>query len=159
MLVGVCAIYGVLILKTYPTQVICLAVAGLTVSVHFILFQAPDIALTQLLIELLLMIFILMLLQSLPPAEVVHKPLLSKLWRIGVSVAFGGLMAVLMLYISAEPTTYRLGDHFLMHSTGNNVVNSILVDFRGFDTMGEVTVLLITLLGGYVLLSNRRAAL
>ena len=64
-----------------------------------------------------------------------------------------------MLYSIGEPFHQSIADYFLLNSVplahGANIVNVILVDFRGFDTMGEITVLAIAGVGGYALLRSR----
>ena len=76
-----------------------------------------------------------------------------------VAIMVGGLMTTLVLIITAIPTESRLAPYFAENSYllahGHNVVNVILVDFRGFDTMGEITVLGIAAIGVYGLLKLR----
>jgi multicomponent Na+:H+ antiporter subunit A len=72
---------------------------------------------------------------------------------------FGGLVTTLILIITSEPLESRLSPYFAENSyllgKGHNVVNVILVDFRGFDTMGEITVLSVAAIGIFALLKLR----
>ena len=75
-----------------------------------------------------------------------------------VSFAVGVLGFFLVLYSIGEPFSHSISEYFLLNSVplahGANIVNVILVDFRGFDTMGEITVLAIAGVGGYALLRS-----
>ncbi|MDF1821198.1 MAG: monovalent cation/H+ antiporter subunit A [Alcanivoracaceae bacterium] len=132
-----------------------LSVVGLVVSVTFIRFSAPDLALTQLVVEVVTVLLLMLALFFLPDSAAlestargrVRDAVLSSLVGIGV-----GAMAWLMMTTDVP----RLADWFMAQSVpgggGTNVVNVILVDFRGFDTFGEITVLAIAALGIYALL-------
>jgi multicomponent K+:H+ antiporter subunit A len=127
---------------------------GLVVSLTFVALSAPDLALTQLLVELAAVILMLLALKWLPASS---PPERSKLRRLvhGVVAASAGLgVAVLVLAVLGRPlnsisthsiTTYPISAYYLETAVslggGANVVNVILVDFRGFDTLGEITVL------------------
>jgi multicomponent Na+:H+ antiporter subunit A len=76
-----------------------------------------------------------------------------------VSLTIGGLITALILTVAALPPQLRLKTYFIENSLalakGRNVVNVILVDFRGLDTLGEITVLSIAAIGVYALLKLR----
>ena len=132
-----------------------LSVVGLVVSVTFIRFSAPDLALTQLVVEVVTVMLLMLALFFLPDSAAlestaggrIRDAVLSSLVGIGV-----GAMAWLMMTTDVP----RLADWFMAQALpgggGTNVVNVILVDFRGFDTFGEITVLAIAALGIYALL-------
>ncbi len=139
--------------------IIGVSVVGAMVSLFFILFSAPDLALTQLLIEVLSTIFMLLVFAVLPAR---FDRISSKLVRLRdgvIAIGFGALMAGLVLATANSDRFPPLRDWFLANSLeggkGANVVNVILVDFRGFDTLGEITVLFIALLGILSLLRFR----
>ena len=135
--------------------VLSLGVVGYGVAVMYALLGAPDLAMTQFAVETLtVVIFVLVFARMRGFGD-----LSSTAVRVRdalVAVAAGTLVTTLVLFIGASGTTSRLAAYFadaaprLAH--GNNVVNVILVDFRGFDTMGEVTVLVTVAIGVRALL-------
>jgi multisubunit Na+/H+ antiporter MnhB subunit len=155
------AVISVVLLKRWTTQLIALSVAGFLVCFYFVLYRAPDLALTQILVEVVTLFMILILLGRFPRSaeqgELTHK---HPLWRKGLNMAIalgvGALATTLILLLTAAPAGNRLGTFFLEQTVplaeGSNAVNTILVDFRGFDTLGEITVLVIAMLGGLGLL-------
>jgi multicomponent K+:H+ antiporter subunit A len=143
---------------------------GVVTSLTFLWMSAPDLALTQLMVETVTTVLILLGLRwlppRLPPAGLAQRlPLMSwiRRGRDGtVAVAGGlGLAAATYALLSTEaPAT--ISDFYMEHALpdggGANVVNVLLVDFRGFDTMGEITVLSIVALTVYALLRRFRPA-
>lgn len=155
------AVIGVVVLKRWTTQLIALSVAGFLVCFYFVLYRAPDLALTQILVEVVTLFMILILLGRFPRSaetgEVTHN---HPGWRQGLNLTLalgvGALTTTLILITNAAPSEKRLGTFFLDQTVqlaeGSNAVNTILVDFRGFDTLGEITVLVVAMLGGLGLL-------
>jgi multicomponent Na+:H+ antiporter subunit A len=138
--------------------VAALGVVGYGVAVVFLLFGGPDLALTQFAIETLSVLLFVLVLRRLPPLRVLSPR--SERIRDGVVAGAGGVfMAVLVLAATAAPQPTPLRDYFgaasLALANGRNVVNVILVDFRGFDTLGEITVLAVAALGVVALLRLR----
>src|SRR5690606_31815909 len=140
-------------------SLIMLSVVGLFVALAFARFSAPDLALTQLSVESVTIILMMLALYFLPrttPAE-------SATWHRGrdllIAALAGALVTVLCLAVLTRPYESIAG-YFLANSLtgggGTNVVNVILVDFRGFDTMGEITVLAIAGAAIYALLKGLR---
>ncbi|WP_448337357.1 hydrogen gas-evolving membrane-bound hydrogenase subunit E [Chloroflexus aurantiacus] len=146
--------------RTRLGAIIAVGVVGAMVSLLFVLFSAPDLALTQLLIEVLSTVFLLLVFSVLP----VRFESFSSAWvrrrDAIVATVMGVLMGGLVLAAATNDSFAPLAPFFLENSLelgkGANVVNVILVDFRGFDTMGEITVLFIALLGIYGLLRLRQ---
>jgi multicomponent K+:H+ antiporter subunit A len=130
--------------------VLMLGLVGLITALLFARFSAPDLALTQLLIEIATVILILSAMYYLPettPAEssgVRRTRDLSLALLVGIGVA-------LLCYAVMTQSTDSISSYFVSQSKpaggGTNVVNVILVDFRGFDTLGEITVLGIAAVG------------
>ncbi|MDX5298078.1 MAG: monovalent cation/H+ antiporter subunit A, partial [Gammaproteobacteria bacterium] len=138
-------------------SLIALSVVGLVVSVTFARFSAPDLALTQLSVEIVTLILLMLALFFLPqktPKEISTGRFARD---IGVSVLFGGIIGTVCYAMLTRPFD-SIADFFLANSKtgggGTNVVNVILVDFRGFDTLGEITVLGIAALGIFKLLTQ-----
>jgi multicomponent Na+:H+ antiporter subunit A len=154
----VAATFMVTLTSSRLAAVAGLGVVGYGVAVIFILFGAPDLAMTQFAIETLSVILLVLVLYKLP--SFANLTSTSARWRdLVVALLGGGLMTVLVLVVTALPPASRLTPYFAENSLtmarGHNVVNVILVDFRGFDTMGEITVLSIAALGVYGLLYLR----
>ncbi len=142
-------------------SLILLGTVGLGVSLVFIKFSAPDLALTQISVEVVTIVLILLALYFLPQ----ESPRESGAWlrsrdAVIASVAGGGV-ALLVWAVLTRPYE-TIADYFLEHSLpdggGTNVVNVILVDFRGYDTLGEITVLGLAGLGIYAMLEQLKLA-
>ncbi|MCC7204470.1 MAG: DUF4040 domain-containing protein [Phycisphaeraceae bacterium] len=136
---------------------------GFTVSTLFVVYRSPDILLTQILIETVSTIFVLLILIFMPAFKK-RDPIstLRKGWHLAVSIAVGGVVTLLLL-LSMSPQfreTANLGAGYLQRSPaqggGANAVNVIIVDIRATDTNGEITVLVVVGLCVYGLLRARR---
>jgi multicomponent Na+:H+ antiporter subunit A len=132
-----------------------LGVVGIGVAMVFIVFGAPDVAITQLLVETLVVVLVAVALLRLPaldpPGTSDWRPLDALLaGAVGLSVTLT-LLAVIEM-----PLDRRLTDYFEASSWiaayGRNIVNVILVDFRALDTFGEIAVVVIAALSAYALL-------
>jgi multicomponent K+:H+ antiporter subunit A len=137
------ALATVLIRHNRLLAVLLLAVVGVVLSVSFAHFSAPDLALTQILVELVSTLLLMLSLHFLPPTAS-PAPDRSLLLRVTASAGLGLMVALIVAQILVLPAD-GLAPWFLAHSLtdagGANVVNVILVDFRGLDTLGEITVL------------------
>ena len=167
---GPAAVVGLIGLITAATAVVVTAktrlaaIGGLGgvgggVALTFLIFGAPDIALTQLLVETLTVIIVSLVLLRLPPLETVRKRTAARrALDAGLSLAAGLLIASLLMGISQGPLDRSLTDFFENNTYeaahGRNIVNVILVDFRGLDTLGEITVVVLAALAGLALLRN-----
>ncbi|HUG72116.1 MAG TPA: hydrogen gas-evolving membrane-bound hydrogenase subunit E, partial [Steroidobacteraceae bacterium] len=138
---------------------VVIGVVGLAVSLVFVMLSAPDLALTQLLVEMVTIALMLLALNYLPQHSV---PGLSRArrWRDAVIAlgAGGGVAALVYAMITrpADTIATELLARSLPEGHGSNVVNVILVDFRGFDTLGEITVFGIAGLVVHALLRRTR---
>ncbi len=142
--------------------------AGLMTCLTFVWLSAPDLALTQLLVEVVTTVLILLGLRWLPKREeridesVTFVARLRRLRDLGIAVACGVGMSVLAYAVMTLPVPDAIANYFLERAYseggGRNVVNVILVDFRGFDTLGEITVLAIVALTVFALLRRFRPA-
>jgi multicomponent Na+:H+ antiporter subunit A len=138
--------------------VAALGVVGYGVALIYILFGAPDLAMTQFAIETLTVILFVLVLYRLPRfARLTSAP--ARVRDMIVALAAGGLMTTLVLAVTALPLQSRLAPYFAVNSLplakGGNIVNVILVDFRALDTLGEITVLAVAAIGVYALLKLR----
>jgi len=141
------------------TALIVIGAVGLLLSLIFVKFSAPDLALTQLSVEIVTIVLLLLALYFLPQTSP-EESSMARRWRDGaLAVAAGGGAGLLAWAVLTRPYDSIAG-FFLANSVpgggGGNVVNVILVDFRGFDTLGEITVLALAAVGIFALLDNLR---
>lgn len=144
------------------------SVCGLMTCVTFVWFSAPDLALTQLVVEVVTTVLILLGLRWLPRRIEDVSPLPSSLRKARIrrlrdlllSTVVGGGMALLSYAMLTRQTPNDISSFYLSRALpeggGSNVVNVMLVDFRGFDTLGEITVLGAVALTVYALLRRFR---
>ncbi len=137
-------------------SLILIGIVGLVVSVGFVFFSAPDLAMTQLTVEVVTIILLLLALNFLPNNTPIESTSLRRFRDMGIAV-FGGLATAAMAYhyllrdtIAPSISEFHLANSY-KGGGGTNVVNVILVDFRGFDTYGEIIVLGIAALLIYAL--------
>ncbi|RRR69912.1 MAG: DUF4040 domain-containing protein [Candidatus Viridilinea halotolerans] len=140
--------------------IIAVSMIGAMVALIFVLFSAADLALTQLLIEVLSTVFLLFLFSVMPSRFRNFSPAWVR-WRDAViAVAFGILMSGLVLAGATTNLFQSIAPYYLEQSVpggkGANVVNVILVDFRSFDTLGEIVVLFVALISIFGLLRFRK---
>jgi multicomponent K+:H+ antiporter subunit A len=156
------AIATVIFHRKRMVALITISVVGLIVSIAFARFSAPDLALTQLSVEVVTVILLMLALYFLPqktPSE--SSP--SRVVRdVAIAAALGGLVATINYAFITQPLD-TISEFFLANSKtgggGTNAVNVILVDFRGLDTLGEILVLGIAALGIFNLLARVRLAM
>ena len=160
LLVGGCAL-TVALFRRRVLSVLIVGTVGLIVCVAFIYLSAPDLALTQISVEVTTVILILLALYFLPKygpqsSSVRADPL--RHLRDGVLAVTAGLGMAGASWAMLTRDGTSLSHYYLENSVsgggGTNVVNVILVDFRGFDTFGEITVLGIAALAIYALLDG-----
>ncbi|MBK8902464.1 MAG: putative monovalent cation/H+ antiporter subunit A [Anaerolineaceae bacterium] len=138
------------------TAVAALGVVGYCVSLLYVFFGAPDLAMTQFSIETLTVILFVLALYRLP-RFVSFTGKAARVRDMIISLTVGALMTALVLAATAVPTQSRVSDYFAENSVllakGRNIVNVILVDFRGLDTMVEITVLVVAAIGVYAIIN------
>ncbi|MEO7774172.1 MAG: monovalent cation/H+ antiporter subunit A [Steroidobacteraceae bacterium] len=143
--------------------------AGLITCLTFAWFSAPDLALTQISVEVVTLVLMLLGLRWLPKRQLADDPS-RRTWRerlrrardVVLAVVAGAGLASLAYLIMTRTRREGIARFFMEHaladSGGRNVVNVILVDFRGFDTLGEITVVGIVALAAYKILRRFRPA-
>ncbi len=139
---------------------VTLGLVGLIVSMLFARFSAPDLALTQLVVEVVTILLMLLVLNFMPAKTPRESSSLRRLRDFCIAAAGGGLFAVLSYAVLSRSYDNSLAQYYLANSVpgggGTNVVNVVLVDFRGFDTLGEISVLAITAIAILALLGGTR---
>ena len=168
---GGCALAGAWMAKYHRLAALTLiGGTGIVTAATFLWLSAPDLALTQLMVETVTTVLILLGLRWLPPRiESTDEPEMAtrSVWLrrardLAVAVAGGGALAALTYAVLVHPASDTIADFFLLNALegggGSNVVNVLLVDFRSFDTLGEITVLAVVALTVYALLRRFRPA-
>ena len=139
--------------------VVLVGVVGVAASLTFLGFSAPDLALTQLSVDIVSTVLLLMGLALLPQTSPKETPALRKGLHALLALGGGAAMSVitwLVLTRDHESISWYFLQESLPKGGGTNVVNVILVDFRGYDTMGEITVLGIAAVGVLALMDGLR---
>jgi multicomponent K+:H+ antiporter subunit A len=136
-----------------------LSVVGLMVALVFVRYSAPDLALTQLSVEVVTIILLILALYFLPAETPLETSSLRGVRDFMLALSSGVMVAMLTFAVLTRPYD-SISSFFLENSLpgggGHNVVNVILVDFRGFDTLGEISVLAIAGVGIYAMLDGLR---
>lgn len=143
----VLAVGMILVAKTRLAAIIALGAVGYSVALFFVIFKAPDLALTQLVIETVSVALFLLAFQRLPKLKSHGE---TKGFRLGNFIIAAGVgITVTLVALSAHsqkliPSISQFyKDTVATEAAGGNIVNVILVDYRGFDTLFEITVLAI----------------
>lgn len=140
--------------------VLLVGAVGLVTSLSFIALSAPDLALTQLSVDVVTTVLLLMGLSLLPQLSP-YESSRTRHWRdVVLSIVGGGAiawMAWLIMTRDHQSISWFFMQESLPKGGGSNVVNVILVDFRGFDTFGEICVLGIAAIGALIMMDGMRA--
>jgi len=147
MLVGLAGVAAVVNARSRLTAIVSLGIQGLAVALLFLLFGAPDLSFTQFMVETLSVVILALVMTRLRLLPTDHRPALQKLVDGGIAAAGGLAFGLLLLKVTQAPFDDRLTAFFNAYSRtvahGRNVVNVIIVDFRGLDTLGEISVVMI----------------
>lgn len=142
------------------TAIASIGVIGFTIALLFQILSAPDLAITQLMVETLFVVIIVLVVHHLPRLTVT-KPFTSAqtAQNLVVAVIVGATITSLIWSVTDLPFSPHISEYFAAESVptahGQNVVNVVLVDFRATDTLGEITVLAVAALSVYTLLKLR----
>jgi len=144
--------------KSRLLAVVSMGVIGYAICLIFVFYSAPDLAMTQFAIDTLTVILFVLVLYNLPKYQEFSQTK-DKIRDGIVALTFGTLMSLISLEVLNEPTNPMISEFYAANAyvlgKGKNIVNVILVDFRGMDTMIEVTVLTIAAMGVFSLLKLR----
>ncbi len=168
LLVTVVAAVAVTVADSHIAGVLTLSVMGFMVAIFFILGRAPDLALTQLIAETLILVVFLLVLEKLPAYYGVIGRW-TAIRDVVVSVGVGATVFLTVLFTTAANPKEGIASFFVEragvpethgplifdHGGGSNIVNVILVDFRAFDTMGEISVIAMVALAVLTLVGMR----
>ncbi len=152
------ALLLLLLSKSRLTAVVATSVVGYTICLIFVFYSAPDLAMTQFSIDTLTVVLFVFVLFKLPPF-LSFKNLKTRVRDSIIAIGFGVIISLITLKVMQQPFSSEIKDFYANYAytlaKGKNVVNVILVDFRGMDTMFEIVVLSIAGLGVYSLLKLR----
>ncbi|MGY6562167.1 MAG: putative monovalent cation/H+ antiporter subunit A [Luteibaculaceae bacterium] len=158
VLILIISIFYTIYTESRLRAIVAMGVVGFCLSLIFVYYSAPDLAMTQFSIDTLTVILFVLVLHKLPKYNKRSKPVV-RFRDASLSAVFGLLITFVALEVLAEPTNKEIStfyaDNAYILAKGKNVVNVILVDFRGIDTFMEIAVLAIAALGVFALLKLR----
>jgi multicomponent Na+:H+ antiporter subunit A len=147
MIIAVIGLFAVVLAKDRLTAIVSLGIQGFSVAVIFLLYGAPDLAFTQFMIETLAVVILALVMTRLRLSPTDHRPFRQTLPDAAIAIACGLGAGLLLLKVTQVPFNTALSDFFAQYSKtvahGANIVNVIIVDFRGTDTLGEIAVVMI----------------
>lgn len=157
---AVIGLLAVLVAPSRLTAILALGIQGASLALIFLLFGAPDLAFTQMMVEVLSVAILTLVMTKLRLDVRDHRPL-EDLGRDGVlALTCGAGVSLLLMVVLNGTLDTRLSDLFTATSVpiahGANIVNVILVDYRGFDTLGEISVVMTAGIAILALLRRRR---
>ncbi|OCP36818.1 putative monovalent cation/H+ antiporter subunit A [Ensifer sp. LC163] len=148
MAIAVIGLFAVVRAADRLTAIVSLGIQGFAVAVIFLLYGAPDLAFTQFMIETLSVVVLALVMTRLRLSPSDHRPLIQKVPDVAIALACGLGFGLMLLKVTGVPFDASLTDFFNLYSKtvahGANVVNVIIVDFRGTDTLGEIAVVMVT---------------
>jgi multicomponent Na+:H+ antiporter subunit A len=148
LVIAVIGVIAVLTAKDRLTAIVCLGIQGFAVAVIFLLYGAPDLSFTQFMVETLSVIILALVMTRLRLSLSDHRPMAARLFDGSLAIACGLGFGLMLAASTSGPFDGSLSAFFAEHSKiiahGANVVNVIIVDFRGVDTLGEIGVVMVT---------------
>ncbi len=157
--VMMCSSVAILYAKSRIAAIVLNGVLGYSIAILFVVFRAPDLALTQIVVETVTTVLFLLCFYYLPEWKPEHKSISMRVRNGLIAIASGTAVTVVALLVQGHSIYPSISIYYETASRiagGLNVVNTILGDFRAFDTMLEVLVLFIGGLGVYSLVKLRR---
>lgn len=148
LVIAVIGVIAVLTANDRLTAIVCLGIQGFAVAVIFLLYGAPDLSFTQFMVETLSVVILALVMTRLKLSPSDHRPALARLMDGSLAIACGLGFGLMLVAATSGPFDGSLSAFFAEYSKiiahGANVVNVIIVDFRGVDTLGEIGVVMIT---------------
>ena len=145
--IAVVGLGAVVYAKDRLTAIVSLGIQGFAVALLFLLFGAPDLSFTQFMIETLSVVILALVMTRLRLSPSDHRPLGQKVLDMTIAGACGAGFGLLLMRVTQVPFDETLTTFFKTYSYvvahGRNVVNVIIVDFRGLDTLGEIAVVMV----------------
>jgi multicomponent Na+:H+ antiporter subunit A len=158
----VTAAVAAVVSRSRIATVAALGGVGFGIAMLFLFMGAPDVAITQFMVETLLVVILLLVLKHLPPLAAAERTTVARRRRARNMVIAGGaglMMAAMLMAVLQLPFSTYVSEFFANEAVpggfGRNIVNVILVDFRALDTLGEIVVLAVAALGVLALIRMR----
>jgi multicomponent Na+:H+ antiporter subunit A len=155
--VAVFAALSMIYVDSHISGVLTLSIVGAMIAIYYILIGAPDLALTQIVVETLSLIIFILILDKVP--SFYGGITESKKIVDGIISVFVGLTVALTVLLTTSADPDKISSFFVNNAVseggGSNIVNVILVDFRAFDTMGEISVVAMAAISVLTLLAMR----
>lgn len=147
------------VVRTPITILASLSILGFVMAIIFLIHGAIDVAITQVLVDTLIVILFVINLHRLPTLTIKNQISLPERWMsIIIATITGGIIGYIVLLLTQHPLPQSVSQFFIDNSLpqakGRNVVNVILVDFRAFDTLGEIIVITAAAIGILGLISK-----
>jgi multicomponent Na+:H+ antiporter subunit A len=161
VLAGITALAAISVLfaKSRLSTIILMGAVGYAVSLFYVVFRAPDLALTQLVIETVSVALFLLAFYHLPKLGKNIEETRFKLGNLAISIGVGVVVTLIALSAHSSKMFDSISQYYVENTYkkagGENMVNVVLVDFRGFDTLFEIAVLGIAALGIFSLIKLR----
>ncbi len=147
VVITVIGVYAVLTARYRVTAIVLLGIQGFAVALIYLLFGAPDLSFTQFMVETLSVVILALVMTRLNLKPTDARSSKGKVFDLSLSVLCGAGVSMLLMSIVQLPFDLTLSEFFTQYSRsiahGRNIVNVILVDFRGFDTIGEISVVMV----------------
>lgn len=151
--------FAAVVSRTKLTAIITMGIVGYGLAMVYMIYEAIDLAITQILVETLILVIFVMVVYKLPDFAK-----FSSRWAAIRDGIIAGIAGIVMTAIALESANVKplekVSEFFVENSLsrahGKNIVNVILVDFRSMDTLGEITVLAIAAFGAFALLKLKR---
>jgi multicomponent Na+:H+ antiporter subunit A len=162
VLLAVIGLSALLVAPSRLVAILSLGIQGTAVALIFLLFGAPDLAFTQFMVEILSVVILALVMTRLRLDERDHRPFEDWARDGTLAIVCGVGVSLLLLAVLAGTLDPRLSDFFTATSVpiahGANIVNVILVDYRGFDTLGEISVVMAAGIAILALLRSRKTS-
>jgi multicomponent Na+:H+ antiporter subunit A len=140
-------------------SIVALGLIGFGMPLIYMMYGAPDLAITQILVETLTAVMFMAVIYKLPSFSMLTSK--AKMTADFIFASFAGAIVTLLIFKAhalqlSSPVSERMAEISYTEAKGKNIVNVILVDFRALDTLGEISVLLIAVIGGAVLVTKTK---
>ncbi|MFK7902955.1 MAG: hydrogen gas-evolving membrane-bound hydrogenase subunit E, partial [Nitratireductor sp.] len=146
-IIALIGLFSIIYANDRLTAVVSLGIQGFAVAVIYMLFGAPDLSFTQFMVETLSVVILALVMTRLTLHKRDARKLREQLFDASVALLAGSALMVLLIAVVQQPFDSTLSDFFAANSKiiahGSNIVNVIIVDYRGLDTLGEIGVVMI----------------
>lgn len=147
MAIVIIGLLAVIYAKDRLTAIVALGIQGFAVAVIYMLFGAPDLSFTQFMVETLSVVILALVMTRLHLSPADHRPIGEQILDMTVAISCGAGFGLYLLRVTQDKFDFFMSDFFSAYSKiiahGTNIVNVIIVDYRGTDTWGEIAVVLV----------------